>query len=345
MSTALHGPLTSDAHLVTLAPEVAVDQARLTEIAVERTRMPMCVTDPQLPDNPIVFVNQAFLDTTGYPADEVIGRNCRFLQGPKTDAAAIDAIRAAIAAKCEATVELLNYRRDGSEFWNRLLLSPIVDDRGAVIYYFASQLDVTAERLARDLAVREHALLREVDHRAKNALALVQGIVRLSRADDPAEYSRSIQGRVDALARAHILLSDAGWHEVALDTVIAAATAPFGQGRTPRDGPKLLLAAGQVQPLILAFHEVLNNALNHGGLSAEEGAATLRWRTEEGVVVIEVIESGGPPPAAPAKPGYGLTMVDAFVGRQLGGKVERSWHRRGLTTRMTFPRARAAAAR
>jgi len=325
-----------------MSPGMAVDRVQLASIAVERTRLPMVVSDARLPDMPIVLANQAFLAETGYPAAEVIGRNCRFLQGPATDPAAIDAIRAAIADEAELTIELLNYKRDGSTFWNRLLLSPILGDDGKLLYYFASQLDVTAERRARELADRERALLREVDHRAKNALALVQGIVRMTRSDDPDTYSRTVQGRVDALAQAHIILSDAGWRTVPLDHVVAAATAPFGTARTPRDGPSVTLAPEQVQPLVLAFHELLTNAAQHGGLSGPTGSVTLNWRTEAGAVVIELNEAGGPPPPTDPPPAYGLKLVDAFVRRQLRGSVDRGWHREGLRTRLTFPYAVAA---
>ncbi len=327
---------------VAIAPETAVDHAQLAAIALERTRMPMVVSDAQQPDNPIVMANQAFLDATGYSADEVIGHNCRFLQGPDTDPAAVAEIHAAIAAATDITVELLNYRRDGTPFWNRLLLSPITDDEGRLLYYFASQEDVTEMRRARDLAEREHVLLREVDHRAKNALALVQGIVRLSRADDARDYSRRVQGRVEALAQAHIILSDAEWNDVPLNRIVDAAAAPFGAHRTAHRGPAVNIAAAQVQPLLLAFHELLTNAAQHGALSTADGRAALNWQTEGETITIELSETGGPPPVTAVTPGYGLTMVDAFVRRQLRGSVERGWHARGLTTRVSFPCGRAA---
>jgi PAS domain S-box-containing protein len=185
-----------------------VDRQQLAFIAVERTRMPMVVTDPRQADNPIVLANQAFLELTGYTAKEALGRNCRFLQGPGTDPAAVAEVRVAITEQRGLTINLLNYRKDGSSFWNELFLSPVFDDDGGLIYFFASQKDVTDTVAAERFALAELALLREVDHRAKNALALVQGIVRLSRADDPNVYARSVQGRVDALARAHSILVD-----------------------------------------------------------------------------------------------------------------------------------------
>ncbi|PPU41315.1 hybrid sensor histidine kinase/response regulator [Xanthomonas arboricola] len=118
--------------------------------AVETTRMPMTVTDPHLPDNPIVFANRAFLEMTGYSADEIIGNNCRFLQGPDTDRSSIDDVRESIDNRREFATEVLNYRKDGSSFWNALFVSPVFDDSGRLVYFFGSQLDVSRRRDAED---------------------------------------------------------------------------------------------------------------------------------------------------------------------------------------------------
>ncbi|TXN62356.1 PAS domain-containing protein [Methylobacterium sp. WL18] len=128
--------------------------------AVRATRMPMIVTDPRQHDNPIVFANDAFLTLTGYSRLEVTGRNCRFLQGPETDPAAIERLRAAIRREDDIKIDLLNYRKDGSVFQNALYVGPVRDAAGTVVYYFASQVDVsehyalTAEiaRLTEELA-------------------------------------------------------------------------------------------------------------------------------------------------------------------------------------------------
>jgi PAS domain S-box-containing protein len=111
--------------------------------AVRATRMPMIITDPSQYDNPIVFVNDAFLKLTGYTRLEVIGRNCRFLQGPETDSAAIDRLRDAIRQEVDVRVDLLNYRKDGSTFHNALFVGPVRNAEGTVVYFFASQLDVS----------------------------------------------------------------------------------------------------------------------------------------------------------------------------------------------------------
>ena len=116
--------------------------------AVQMSRMPMCLTDPHQPDNPLIFCNAAFEKLTGYAQAEILGRNCRFLQGEGTDRATVTAIRRALAANEDIHEEVLNYRKDGTPFWNALFISPVVDSDGTLVYHFASQLNVTRRREA-----------------------------------------------------------------------------------------------------------------------------------------------------------------------------------------------------
>ncbi|MBW4330820.1 PAS domain-containing protein [Stakelama sp. CBK3Z-3] len=118
--------------------------------AVKTTRMPMIVTDPARKDNPIIFCNAAFERMTGYCQSEIVGHNCRFLQGPETDSAAIDQVRDAIARREEIAVEVLNYRKNGSTFWNALFVSPVFGDDGDLLYYFGSQLDISRRKEAEE---------------------------------------------------------------------------------------------------------------------------------------------------------------------------------------------------
>ena len=316
---------------------VLPDRRDLALLAVERTRMPMVVSDARQPDNPVVLANQAFLDMTGYSADEIIGRNCRFMQGPDTCPKALAQIRDDIFNNRESLVELLNYRKDGTTFWNQLHISPLRNDHGEVIYYFASQQDVTRNHEAMAIEAGEIALLREVDHRAKNALALVQGIVRLSRADNASDYANAVQGRVDALALAHGLLADQRWQAVPLDSLIAGMIRGMGLSQVSAEGPAVGIAPGQVQPLALLLHELLGNALRHGGLSVPEGKLEIVWRPDPGRVAIRLSESGGPPPAKDRPPGFGLTVVNAVTARQLRGQVSFDWQDTGLTSEVTIP--------
>ena len=129
--------------------------------AVRATRMPMIITNPRETDNPIVFANDAFCRLTGYAHEEVLGRNCRFLQGPESDLATVDRIRDAIAAHEPIEIDIRNHRKDGTAFWNRLLISPVRDMNGTVAYFFASQFDVSVERDGLAMRTRELAEARE----------------------------------------------------------------------------------------------------------------------------------------------------------------------------------------
>jgi PAS domain S-box-containing protein len=128
--------------------------------AVRATRMPMVITNPREHDNPIVFANDAFCRLTGYSREEILGRNCRFMQGRDTDPAAVDRIRDAIAVQEPIELDVRNHRNDGTSFWNRLLIAPINDPNGKVAYFFASQFDVSAEIDGLEARTRELAQAR-----------------------------------------------------------------------------------------------------------------------------------------------------------------------------------------
>ena len=185
--------------------------------AIETTRMPMLVTDPRLPDNPIVFVNRAFLSMSGYSHDEIIGHNCRFLQGPATSRATVVAIREAIQDRREFSAEILNYRKDGSSFWNALYISPVYNQNKELVYFFASQLDVSRRRDAEEAlgqAQKMEALGQltgGISHDFNNLLQVMSGhldILRLrleSKQLDEASALRSIDNIRNAIGKASTL--------------------------------------------------------------------------------------------------------------------------------------------
>ena len=130
----------------TISDQTLEDRGDVFFAAVEMTRMPMILADPSQPDCPIAFANNAFLDLTGYEEEEVLGRNCRFLQGAATDPESVRRLREAIAKQEAVALEILNYRRDGSPFWNAIFMGPVFNQAGELIYFFASQLDVSQRR-------------------------------------------------------------------------------------------------------------------------------------------------------------------------------------------------------
>ncbi|HYH65717.1 MAG TPA: PAS domain-containing protein [Urbifossiella sp.] len=122
------------------------DVLRLRDRAIQAVSQGILIADPKQPDTPIIYASPGFATLTGYPVEDVIGRNCRFLQGAGTDPAAVALLRDAVRDGRECTVELLNYRRDGTPFWNALYITPVRDDRGRLDYFVGVLADVTRRR-------------------------------------------------------------------------------------------------------------------------------------------------------------------------------------------------------
>ena len=162
------------------------DRGNIFFAAVEMTRMPMLVTDPNQDDDPIVFVNGAFLDLTGYKEEEILGRNCRFLQGPDTDRATVAEVRRALREQRAVAVDLLNYKADGEPFWNALFIGPIFDQDGKLLYFFASQMDITERRsmLESNLQAQKMEAIGQLSagmaHDFNNLLQVINGNLELA---------------------------------------------------------------------------------------------------------------------------------------------------------------------
>jgi two-component sensor histidine kinase len=201
----------------------------------------------------------------------------------------------------------------------------------------------TAEIRASEARVR--LLAREVDHRAKNMLAVVQATLRLTPKSDAAAYALAVEGRVAALARAQTLLSQDRWRGADLCTLLRAELAPFlpdGGPRVELRGPDLLLPAATVQPIAMAVHELATNAVKHGALSAPAGRVSVGWAIEpgEGRLVLTWREAGGPPvPGPPTRRGFGSRVLEQVVRGQLGGAIDMSWPPEGLACRIEVPLA------
>src|ERR671916_1572323 len=134
------------------------EMRRLLDRAVAASANGIVITDPKLPDNPIVYVNPAFERISGYGAGEVRGRNCRFLQGEERDQPALEELRTALREERESRVVLRNYRKDGEPFWNELYVSPVHDDAGRITNFVGVQNDITERR-------RIEEILRESEER------------------------------------------------------------------------------------------------------------------------------------------------------------------------------------
>lgn len=212
--------------------------------------------------------------------------------------------------------------------------------RGSV----AAFIDVTERKAARD---RERLLSREVDHRAKNIMAVIQAIVQLTEAEEIGAYRKAISGRISSLARTHTLLAQNRWDGAELHDLIAEELAPYlpmgvlDGKRVKLDGPRLKLRPQTAQSIALIIHELVTNALKHGALSAPGGKVTVSWEPDapgpKQRVTIRWEEQDGPPVSQPKEVGFGLSLIEATARDQLYGDITQIWAPEGLNTHFTVP--------
>ncbi|KQP52602.1 hypothetical protein ASG59_02710 [Methylobacterium sp. Leaf466] len=324
-------------------PSIDLDRTHPFAEAMRASSIAMVMTDPTLPDHPIVFANDAFLRLTGYSLLEVMGRNCRFLQGPDSDAAAIADIRRAIAAGVDLTVELVNYRKDGSAFHNALSLSPVRGKSGEVRYFFATQVDVTDQHRQTDelrhanlalAAALETAttLVHEIDHRVKNNLQMVSAMILLQSLDRSDLRLRDslldTLSRVEALSTVHHRLhrsGDVSRFDVAdyvrdlLDDLVGAT------GRTDirvrLDLMPVLVQAGKSAALALLFNELFTNALKHAFPPGTPGTLAVSIAREATCIVAVIEDDGvGVSPTATRLSTFGQSLIQT-LSRQLGAET------------------------
>ncbi|MBV1797498.1 sensor histidine kinase [Siccirubricoccus sp. G192] len=212
-------------------------------------------------------------------------------------------------------------------------------------------LNVTERKVAEE---RQALLMREVDHRAKNALAVVQAALRLTKASDVPTYMRAIEGRVGALARAQAVLAEDRWAGADLRVLLRGELAAFlddngmGGPRAGLEGPVVALPTGAAQPLAMAVHELATNAVKYGALSTPAGRVSVSWRLDggpAGTLRLRWAEAGGPPVTGPpGRRGFGSRVLDSTVRGQLGGTVSLAWEAAGLVCDIEVPLGDAAAA-
>jgi PAS domain S-box-containing protein len=310
------------------------DELRLLQRAVTASTNSIVITDPNLPDDPLVYVNPAFEKTTGYAAEEALGRNCRFLQGEERDQPAREELRAAVQEGRHCAVVLRNYRKDGTPFWNELSIYPVRDESGRVTNFVGVQNDVTERRrteealseirrserrrIARDLhdivlqdlsgALQS---LRLTHLRAKNSgmeVDLAEELEALSRAssglrsavyDLRHEKERSFAESVESLVE----LNQRATPERRIRMVVA-------------EGFPEELPADESVELLRVLQEALTNARRHSAARNVE----VRLGTEDERLLVEVADDGRGFDAAVARTGVGLSAMRERVD-VLGGTL------------------------
>ena len=324
--------------------------------AVRATRMAMIITDPRQPDNPIVFANAAFLKLSGYNRDDVLGRNCRFLQGRDTDPNAVRAIRRAIEARTEIAIDLLNYRKNGEAFWNGLYISPVTNAAGELQFFFASQLDVSdrveAQRLLadqqewlerevarrtddlKDALAAQTMLVHEVDHRVKNNIQMISALLAMqsNAIRDPGakETVMSMLQRVEAIGTVHRrLYQSKNVRDFDVADFIRDSAHDLIKS-TGRDDIKLILdlepvhvPAPQASPNALMLNELMMNALKHAFPMGRSGNLSIRTARVEDHLSILIADDGVGMSKDKGGSGFGTRLIRTLA-RQLQAEVR--WH-------------------
>ena len=233
-------------------------------------------------------------------------------------------------------------RPNGEIRWCASTAAATRDDSGTVIRISGVTMDITERK---DAEERQALLAREVDHRAKNAMAIVQSIVRLTKANSIPDYANVIEGRVKALSRAHAILSDSRWQGADLRKLVDEELAPYRSTNADRirsSGPNVVLDPTTAQTLALALHELATNAVKYGALSQAAGMLELKWDVQPKAIVINWQESGGPVTRAPRATGFGTRIITSSIERQLGGKTSFEWRPEGLWCALHVPRSQVA---
>ena len=271
--------------------------------AIDAVPLAMVLTDPRQDDNPITYVNEAFERVTLYSRRFAVGRNCRFLQGEDTTEKSIDEIRRGLKDETDITVDVINYKADGTPFRNRLLISPIRDEADELIAFLGVQRElprgvgdtIIDSRAAADRPLQD-VMLAEVQHRVKNHLTMIVSMIRLQAEEQVTKKSfEALSHRIESLALLYDELSGSGLGGRNAETVPAGAylsrlcstlNALDGRGsvRVNVDCEDIDLPVDLTASLGLLATELITNALEHAFGGRDGGAVRVRFhrRSDDG---------------------------------------------------------------
>ena len=234
-------------------------------------------------------------------------------------------------------IEARIIRPSGQIRWCICAAAMTSDTHGKVQRVSGVTIDITD---LKEAEARRTLLIQEVDHRARNALAVVQSIIRLTKAESIGAYVETIEGRIRALSTAHALLSESRWEGADLSRLVDEELAPYRQGELERinwSGPAVFLQPSSAQIIALVLHELATNAAKYGAMSVPPGRVGVSWQLSQNVLTMIWQETGGPRVQAPKSKGYGTKVINASVVQQLGGSINFDWQEDGLRFTMTAP--------
>jgi PAS domain S-box-containing protein len=288
------------------------------------------------PDGRWLRVNEALCRILGYPADELLAKTSQEVTHPDDLEASVSQFQQMHDGKVGSFgIDNRYLRKDGTAVWCRRTLGCVRKGVGSIDYFVAVVEDIT-ERKAHDEQVQ--MLMREVTHRAKNMLSLVQAIARQTTAGDPEDFVHRFTERLQALAANQDLLVQHKWQGIDMEHLVRVQLAPFADLIGPRivvGGPQLHLNAAATQALGLALHELATNAGKYGALSTNAGHVHIGWRLDGDLFAMNWRERDGPPVRPPKHRGFGSTVVESMAKLAVDGEVHLDYAPSGLEWHLT----------
>ncbi|TKX59901.1 PAS domain S-box protein [Halorubrum sp. ASP1] len=308
-------------------------ELEVLQTAIDNAHSALTLTDPHKEDNPMVYVNEAFEDLTGYTKSEALGRNCRFLQGEDTDPETLARLREAIDNEEPITVEICNYRKDGTPFWNELSVEPVYDDEGDLIRYLGTQRDVTDQKKHTQELQRQNDRLNEfasvVSHDLRNPLNVAEGRLQLAKDECESEelaHVESALDRMEALIDDLLTLARQGetitnFESIELVPLVENCwtTVETTNASLAVKIDKKVLIQGDADRLKQVFENLIRNAVEHGGPDVTVTVGKLDdgfYIEDDGPGIPEedrsqIFEAGYS--TAKSGTGFGLSIVEQIV--------------------------------
>ena len=294
------------------------------------------------PDGTWLNVNERLCQIVGYAAEELLSGAFQDITHPDDLAADLANVQRMLDGQCDSySMEKRYICKDGSARWVNLTVGCERKADGAIDYFISAVEDIAARKSAE---ARNALLMAEVNHRAKNLLAVVQAVARqTARSDDPATFLDRLIKRIASLTASHDLLVKDQWQGVDLLDLVRSQLDHFRSlfdARVSFDGPALRLGAVSAQAIGMALHELATNAGKYGALSNAEGRVRISWTlsdTPDNAFEMAWIEENGPEVVVPRKPGFGQTVIVNMAERAVGGRAELAYLKSGVKWTLAAP--------
>ena len=294
------------------------------------------------PDGTWLNVNERLCQIVGYAAEELLSGAFQDITHPDDLAADLANVQRMLDGQCDSySMEKRYICKDGSARWVNLTVGCERKADGAIDYFISAVEDIAARKSAE---ARNALLMAEVNHRAKNLLAVVQAVARqTARSDDPATFLDRLIKRIASLTASHDLLVKDQWQGVDLLDLVRSQLDHFRSlfdARVSFDGPALRLGAVSAQAIGMALHELATNAGKYGALSNAEGRVRISWTlsdTPDSAFEMAWIEENGPEVVVPRKPGFGQTVIVNMAERAVGGHAELAYLKSGVKWTLAAP--------